>query len=237
MSRWWSWLVVLTTLTPCGGTAWSLEVTPANPVPPFSLVRVRLEAGERAWVLGSDLLPVDVERTATGLVFTGRPGRYAVLSFTETSQDQHLVEIAGQVPTPPTPPIPPVPPVPPTPPPHPVPNDLVNRYGLGLVSWEQAASIGKPAEARMLSQAFLAASTALHEHRMTIDQAAASVRQARAGLSSGWSTWELAIEPLLVKVATEQGMTVAHYRNYLYEIGKSLEIAGRVPVAVKQQTR
>lgn len=85
----------------------------------------------------------------------------------------------------------------------------------------------------MLSQAFLAASTALHEHRMTIDQAAASVRQARAGLSSGWAVWEQAVEPLLVKVASEQGMTVAHYRNYTYEIGKGLEIAGREAVPAK----
>lgn len=88
-----------------GGTVDALDVTPGNPVPPFTLVRIKLDPGERAWILGADLMPVDVEKTASGgLVFTAKPGRYAILAFTETSQEQRIVEIKDDGPPPPPPP-------------------------------------------------------------------------------------------------------------------------------------
>lgn len=203
----------------------ALEVTPASPVPPYTLIRVKLEAGERAWVLGADLLPVDVARTETGLVFTGKPGRYAILAFTDATQDQRLVEIRKS--DTPDPPSPPDPPDPPPPPPHPVPNDLIQKYGIGLVAWEQATSVSRPAEARTLSLAFYAAANSLQEHRITVAGALGYVRSVRETLSSDWIKWERAVEPLLSKAAV-QGQTTLHYRNYFYEIAKALEIAGRV---------
>ena len=93
-------LLVAGWLFSLAGTAGCLEVTPGNPVPAYSLVRVTLGEGERAWVIGSDLMPVDVAKTDFGLVFTGKPGRYAVLAFTAETQDQAIVEIGGANPGP-----------------------------------------------------------------------------------------------------------------------------------------
>ena len=83
-----------------GGTVGGLEVQPPNPVPPYQLVRVTLDEGERAWVLGQDFLPVEIAKTTTGLVFVGPPGKYAVLAFSATTQDQRIVVISGDAPDP-----------------------------------------------------------------------------------------------------------------------------------------
>lgn len=217
------WVTLLTS------TGLAAEVTPPSPVPSHRLVRVTLAAGERAWVLGADLSPVDLAQTANGLVFTGAPGRYVVLSWTESSQSQTLVVIAGDSPKPtPTPPDPP-----PTPTPDPVPNDLIDAAGIGLASWRAAQSVGRPAEARTLSSAYLLAASQLHQSQITASAALANVRQARQPLSAGWSAWEQVVESALRQAVDTHGGTRDHWRNYLYEIGKSLEIAGRVSVIRK----
>lgn len=90
----------------------ALEVHPKNPVPIYSLVRVTLDQGERAFVFGNNFSPVDLEYTKTGICFTGAPGRYAIISITADGQSQALVEIGGTFPPPPPGPPDPNPPVP-----------------------------------------------------------------------------------------------------------------------------
>lgn len=90
-------------------------------VPSHSLVRVKLGEGERATVFAERLMPVEVVRSFEGVVFTGQPGRYAVLVISNETIETLFVEITGDVPVPPVPvPVPPVP-VPPNPVPVPVP--------------------------------------------------------------------------------------------------------------------
>lgn len=81
-------------------TASALDVVPGNPVPLYTLVHVKLDQGERAFILASDFSPVEVANTSDGLVFVGPPGRYAVMAFTADSQAQRVVEI-GDAPGPP----------------------------------------------------------------------------------------------------------------------------------------
>lgn len=223
---------------PCGRTGLCSDITPANPVPPYTLVRVHLAEGERAWVIGADLSPVDVAQTAGGLVWTGPPGRYAVLSWSALDQQQHMVVIGGTTPTPPTPnpPTPdPNPPTPPGPTPDVPPTDLLVKYGLGLESWRSAVSVGRPEAARTLASAYLLAATNLHQSRCTVSQALASVRDARSKLAGDWTPWDSAVEAALQRAVDTHGSTTAHWRNYLYEIGKSLEIASRVSIIRQPQ--
>jgi hypothetical protein len=94
-------------------------------VPEHSLVRVVLNPDEKCFVLSTGLMPVEVIKTDEGVVFTGAPGRYAVLMFSDTASNQEFVEIIPRglppAPVPPGPVPPPVPPVPdPTPSPAPI---------------------------------------------------------------------------------------------------------------------
>jgi hypothetical protein len=191
-------------------------------VPVFTLIRVNLAEGERAWVLNQDFTPVDVAQTTNGLVFTGPPGRYAVLAFSETTQDQKIVEIVGDIPDPGPGPDPDPPPDPDNPP-----SDLLTKYGLGLVSWREARALRKPAEARTLSQAYIQAANALNEHRMTSSGAQEYVRRIRSQLASDWATWEHGVESALARAVAQHGDTLLHWRNYFYEIGKALEAAAK----------
>lgn len=72
------------------------EVPPTSPV--HSLVRVKLDTGERATVLSAALVPVDVVRTYEGIAFTGPPGRYAVLVIGTEDVETKFCEIVGTKP-------------------------------------------------------------------------------------------------------------------------------------------
>jgi len=82
------------------------EVSPPSPIPEHHLIRVTLAEGERAWILRSDFQPVDLLWASAEriVVWTGPPGRYAILTWTDTGQGQQIVEIVRGSPPPPPPP-------------------------------------------------------------------------------------------------------------------------------------
>ncbi len=81
------------------------------------LVKIKLGDGEKCQIFASNLQPVDAVRSYGGVVFTGPPGRYAVIVSNPSDADEVLppvyyVEIYRDGPAPP--PIPPTP-IPPNP--------------------------------------------------------------------------------------------------------------------------
>lgn len=199
--------------------AFSAEIVPSGIVPPHSLVRVKLLAGERVWVLASSFEPVDVQAcTAENLlIWTGQPGRYVVLSWTADSQSQTVVTI-GQ-PDPPPPPPDPDPP----PPPPPTPDKVPNQFGLGLPSYQAAKRIGKAEEAARFALQLHKIARELGEQRLTAIQAEAAARTFRLALSTSWSQWEQAIEPALKRALQEHGSGALAYRDFFYELARGLE--------------
>lgn len=99
----------------------AIEITPANPVPLHSLVRIKYDAGQGINILKQDFTTVDFIDCGNGsAAFTGPSGRYAVLVSSAGKLDIAIVQI-GDV-SPPVPPGPdPVPPGPDPVPPGPVP--------------------------------------------------------------------------------------------------------------------
>lgn len=76
------------------------------------LVKIKLSEGEKCQIFASNLQPVDAVRSYGGVVFTGPPGRYAVIVSNPSDADEVLppvyyVEIYRDGPAPP--PIPPNP--------------------------------------------------------------------------------------------------------------------------------
>jgi len=120
------WLLVLL-LVCCGAKA-------PEQVDEHRLVRVTLEDGERATVFAEGLFPVDSERSYGGLVFTGPPGRYAVVVIRPDDIQTLFVNI-GKSPNPPNPPDPPGP----NPPDPPVPPD-----GFATVVAQKVREINDP---------------------------------------------------------------------------------------------
>lgn len=148
MSRAWRWLAIAFTLRAIPTIAYALDV-PAK-VAPYSLVRVKLDEGERCFVLAADLSPVEIARIQGGLVFTGPPGRYAVLAFTDNESSQRIVTIGTDPGPGPKPPIPP----------GPAP-DVPNAYGVGKIAYDQAVRVARPAHCTAIAGVFDAASVRL----------------------------------------------------------------------------
>lgn len=121
-----AWLVVAT-------ASWA-ATPPASPVPPYTLVRVKLEPGEKATVLADGFMPVEVVRAESEIVWTGPPGRYGVLVITESGIEAFPVVIQGSAPPRPNPG--PNPGPDPEPPPGPV--DVPNEMGVGQVAYDNA---------------------------------------------------------------------------------------------------
>ena len=115
----------------------AIEVTPANPVPEHSLVRVTYGEGAIVWVLGfrdGTIANVDLVDCGNGtLAFTGAAGTYAVLGMDNGKRFQSVVVISGDDPGP-QPPPPPPPPGPDPPPP--------GRLGLTKAVYD--AAVGLP---------------------------------------------------------------------------------------------
>jgi hypothetical protein len=99
----------------------------------------------------------------------------------------------------------------------------MNKYGVGLISWKAASEVGRPAEARKLSQAYLLTAQSLDKSSVTVPGAMEYVRQVRVGLPGDWSKWESVVEDALNKASRQHGIGSLWFRNYFYEIGKSLE--------------
>lgn len=139
------------------------EVTAPKESPEHALVRVStpVKGTGYAWFVSGPDGFVDTEIIGSRAVFTGRPGRYAVMLVVsdgtgKLDQGQAIVTITGSVPTPvptPTPPGPtpdPVPPQPPTPPPTPVAGPIralviYETADIGKLTWEQVGIINSNA--------------------------------------------------------------------------------------------
>ena len=200
-------------------------VEPASPIPPHRLVRVHLEPGERAWILSSSFEPVDAQYCTPDLiVWTGPPGRYAILTWTEASQSQQVVVIGGTPPPNPPDPDPPNPPNPPDPP-NPPPVTVLNEFGVGAATYAAAVKINRPAEAATLAAATRAALNKLVEGRVTPVGAEAMVRTARSGLAGDWSSWEVAVEQAMRDAIAKYGSGALRYRDYFLELAVALEAA------------
>lgn len=203
-------------------------VEPPSPIAPYKLVRVHLEQGERAWILSSSFEPVDAQYCTPDLiVWTGPPGRYAILTWTEASQSQQIVVIGGTPPpTPPDPdpPNPPDPP-PPNPPDPPAPATVLNEFGVGAVTYAAAVKLNRPAEAAVLATAARGALNKLVEGRITPVGAEAMLRTAREGLAGDWSSWETAVEQALQAAIDKYGSGSLRYRDYFLELSVALEAA------------
>lgn len=216
--------VILVALVLLCNTIPAATVEPSGIVPPYTLIRVRLAEGERAWILSSSFEPVDLELCNSALiVWTGPPGKYVVLTWTPTTQGQMLVNI-GTPPTPP-PPIPPPDPPPPTPPPPDPPGPDVkvpNEYGIGKVAYTEALKVGKPAEAAELAAAAKNALSKLVTGATTPAGAEAIVRTKREQLSAAWGSWEQAVEAALAKAIAANGSGALIYRSYMLEITEGL---------------
>ena len=205
------------------------EVIPAGVVPPYSLVRVNLEAGERAWIISEKFTAVDVEQCGSRLVWTGPPGRYAILSWTESQQTQQIVTIGGTGPNPPDPPNPPPPnPDPPNPPdpPTPPPIAILNDYGIGGIAYQEALKVNVPAEARVLGDAARLALNALIEGRVTPAGAEAVLKSKRELLKGNWQGWEAKVEQAMAAAIAKYGGGALRYRDYFLELAVALETAG-----------
>lgn len=125
-------LLTVALIVPCLSYAADIQV-PAT-AEPYSLVRATTTTVGKgyAWfVMGpqgfADSQTFEASGGTRGVVFTGPPGRYAVMLVVSSEggvldQAQTVVIIGSVTPVPPTPPVPPQPPVPPVPPvPPPVP--------------------------------------------------------------------------------------------------------------------
>jgi hypothetical protein len=86
------------------GSTHGITITPANPVPIYTLVRIEYEEGWRVFVFGKDFSPVDLVRDETDrlVVFVGPPGNYGVIAFQATQEGavQKTVVIKGNGPAP-----------------------------------------------------------------------------------------------------------------------------------------
>lgn len=118
--------------------------TAPDKVPVYSLVRVKLDEGERATVFAEKLTPVEVVRSFEGIVFTGPAGRYAVLVISTEDIKTLFVEITSDAPPGPSPP-----PIPPNPgpgpgpsPPGPTPPGPVIPAGFAGEVYQKALSVG-----------------------------------------------------------------------------------------------
>lgn len=89
----------------------AITITPANPVPRDTLVRIKYESGQGITVLRSDFSAVDFLDCGGGsAAFVGPPGRYAVFASSEGKMSVTVVEIGPGQPVPPGPdPVPPGP--------------------------------------------------------------------------------------------------------------------------------
>lgn len=202
-------------------SVFGLEVTPKNPVPTYSLVRVALDQGERSWVLRQDFSAVDVAYTKEGFVFTGPPGRYVVLAMTQDGQSQAIVEIGGSGPLPPNPPTP-VPPTPPGP----------DRFGMTAIADTAKLKIlpeGRPFIRQIAGHFASVASVVMAGGIGTRQQAIAEVqrlnRQVLGDKLPTWHAWGMDVGNAL-DALRDQGKfpSVQDYAAALQEISNGLMI-------------
>jgi hypothetical protein len=206
--------------------ACAAEVPPR--VEPYRLVRVTLAPDERAFVLGEGFIPVEIETTGSGLVFTGPPGRYAILVFSPTSQQQLFTHICASAPTPPGPnPPPPTPPNPPPTPPAP-PNPVVeNAYGVGQPAYDAARSLNLPDECRKLSTAFSEAASAIHTGQLPAD-VKATLDATLDSLSPAWrAEWLPPVSAAVTAAQSQYGTALIHRKSIYLEVSLALARAGQ----------
>lgn len=187
------------------------------------LVRVRLAPEERAFIFGEGFTPVEIEPVASGLVFVGPPGRYAILVFGPASQQQLFVEIVDpSKPGPIVPPRPPEPPPgPPIPPPDPTPS-VQNSYGVGLPAYENALKLALADECRQLSVAFSEAANDLHTGRLPAD-VKAKLDAVIDSLSPRWrSEWLPPVSAAVTAANAKYGTGLVARKSIYLEVSLAL---------------
>ena len=134
-------------------------------VPPYTLIRVKLEENESALVIKTnggvgfiDQVQWSVGGVVQGMVWTAEPGQeYALVTFGPDGQKNMIVEILDYVPDPDNPqPVPPDP----TPPKPIVPP---NAQGVGQQTYDLAVAVGDPASAAILAKIYQETSNRLLE--------------------------------------------------------------------------
>lgn len=209
------------------GQLFALEVSPKNPVPLYSQVHIALDEGERCWILKQDFTPVEVvEKKSGGLCFTGPPGRYVVLGFSNTGQSQAVVQIGGNSPTP----VPPGPDNPPGPTP--------DRFGLTKISAASRSKIGEAGRGHMGAIAANFAATASAAKAGTFKDTKAAVASVQAAnkvvlvdQSQAWNAWRAWSNDVGFALdALKNGgrlTTIDDYADAFNEISAGLMQAGR----------
>lgn len=152
-----------------------------------SLIRVPLDKGERAFIF-SQLGAVDVERTYTGLVFTGKPGLYIVHIFDLNDPDQIIPEsysvtiVGGPIPPGPVPPGP-------NPGPTPGPTPVIPTGFAGEV-YQKAIAVGDKANClRVLNNYQTVRGMVAGNSNMTFGQGAAELLRLNQALQLPKDKW------------------------------------------------
>lgn len=194
-------------------------ITPRNPVPPHTLVRVTPAAGERVWVLpwSDNPTAVDVVEAKNGdLVFVGPPGRYAVLWLSADGQGQAFVTIGS------SPPGPGPAPVPPGPGPSPSPE---RPDGFAGEVFDKAASIADKATAGKLAAVCRDVMQAIDRGGVSRDAAAELVINGFNAIRppaawrpfAGWFTEQ----------GSQRALTLPQMRTFLADCVTGLEAAAK----------
>lgn len=191
---------------------WTAEAP--SSVPAHSLVRVKTTPDEVCFVLTKDLTPVDIAATADGLVFTGPPGRYAILvTNVKTRAPQTLTVDIGDAP-----------PVPPGPVP---PNPIVPPSGLAGEAYKAALAINDPAKSLRYAQSFESVSSQIGAGALqSIDQVRSEIIKANRELQSNPPDQRWKAIGDLIAAALGQDPSVTRAKTILDQAAVGLRLAG-----------
>lgn len=221
------WLVVMLTLVTSSRGA---EVVPPLQAPRDSLVRVTLAEGEKATVLNRDFTKVDVTLTPYGIAFVGPPDRYVIIIVVAEGIETIPYAIVDSKPPGPGPgPNPPGPdppgPDPPDPGP-PVPDNVPNRFGLGVKLFSAAVALANKSAAITLGNEAVQQANRLHRGQILPVTASANIANVASTLGSQWSALWAKAATDASKVAADQGNSQLVWRDLYWELGLSLQSAG-----------
>lgn len=203
-------------------------VVPPDKSPRDRLVRVNLDAGERATVLRSDFQSVDYTATPYGLAFVGPPDRYAVLVMSDSGLQTLIVQITDDGVVPPKPePDDPKPDDPKPDDPKPPPADLLNRYGVGLPAYQSAVAIGDRLGAVELGNEAVGLANRMHGGTLLADQARAQFAAACAQRGGPWAALQAEAYRNMESFVAANGTGLQVWRDMFWELGLAMQKASR----------